>query len=390
MTEQTIAFLKVLLEQTGAAHLSSGNLIMILIGSAMIYLAIVKHYEPLLLIGIGFSCIVANVPGPPDNIPGSHPVSSLLYQVKEGGLFYYAYQGVAKLIIPPLIFLGVGAMTDFGPMIANPKLVILGAGAHLGIFVALILAKLVGFTLKEAGAIGIIGGADGPMAIFVTVKLAPHLLGPISVAAYSYMALMPMIQPPIMRLLTTKKERLIGMAQLRKVTKLEKIAFPIVIAIIVNLFFPPVAPLITMLMLGNLLKESGVTDRLAKTAANGLMNVIIIILTVAIGSTMAADKFLTFQTVEIVMLGLVAFLFGTASGVVTAKIMNLFLDVPINPLIGSAGIASVPIAARVSHTVAYEENPNNFLIYHAMGPNLAGVFGTAISGGIMLALLGVN
>ena len=390
MTEQTIAFLKALLEQTGAAHLSSGNLIMILIGSAMIYLAIVKHYEPLLLIGIGFSCIVANVPGPPDNIPGSHPVSSLLYQVKEGGLFYYAYQGVAKLIIPPLIFLGVGAMTDFGPMIANPKLVILGAGAHLGIFVALILAKLVGFTLKEAGAIGIIGGADGPMAIFVTVKLAPHLLGPISVAAYSYMALMPMIQPPIMRLLTTKKERLIGMAQLRKVTKLEKIAFPIVIAIIVNLFFPPVAPLITMLMLGNLLKESGVTDRLAKTAANGLMNVIIIILTVAIGSTMAADKFLTFQTVEIVVLGLLAFLFGTASGVVTAKIMNLFLDVPINPLIGSAGIASVPIAARVSHTVAYEENPNNFLIYHAMGPNLAGVFGTAISGGIMLALLGIN
>ena len=281
-------------------------------------------------------------------------------------------------------------MTDFGPMIANPKLVILGAGAHVGIFVALILAKLVGFTLKEAGAIGIIGGADGPMAIFVTVKLAPHLLGPISVAAYSYMALMPMIQPPIMRLLTTKKERLIGMAQLRKVTKLEKIAFPIVIAIIVNLFFPPVAPLITMLMLGNLLKESGVTDRLAKTAANGLMNVIIIILTVAIGSTMAADKFLTFQTVEIVVLGLLAFLFGTASGVVTAKIMNLFLDVPINPLIGSAGIASVPIAARVSHMVACEENPGNFLIYHAMGPNLAGVFGTAISGGIMLALLGIN
>ena len=390
MTGQTIAFLQALLEQTGAAHLSSGNLIMIAIGSAMIYLAIVKHYEPLLLIGIGFACIVANVPGPPDNIPGSHPISALLYQVKEGGLFHYAYQGVAKLIIPPLIFLGVGAMTDFGPMIANPKLVILGAGAHLGIFVALILAKLVGFTLKEAGAIGIIGGADGPMAIFITVKLAPHLLGPISVAAYSYMALMPMIQPPIMRLLTTKKERLIGMAQLRKVTKLEKIAFPIVIAIIVNLFFPPVAPLITMLMLGNLLKESGVTDRLAKTAANELMNVIIIILTVAIGSTMAADKFLTFQTVQIVVLGLLAFLFGTASGVVTAKIMNLFLDVPINPLIGSAGIASVPIAARVSHTVAVEENPNNFLIYHAMGPNLAGVFGTAISGGIMLALLGIN
>ena len=390
MLDQLIAFLGALLEQTGAAHFTFGNLVMIIIGGAMIYLAIAKHYEPLLLVGIGFACIVANVPGPPDDVPGGHAISALLYQVKEGGLFYYAYQGVAKLIIPPLIFLGVGAMTDFGPMIANPKLVILGAGAHIGIFVALILAKLIGFSLKEAGAIGIIGGADGPMAIFVTVKLAPHLLGPISVAAYSYMALMPMIQPPIMRLLTNKKERMIGMAQLRKVTKLEKIAFPVVIAVIVNLFFPPVAPLITMLMLGNLLKEVGVTDRLAKTAAGGLMNVIIIILTVAIGSTMAADKFLTIQTVQIVVLGLLAFLFGTASGVVTAKIMNMFLTTPINPLIGSAGIASVPIAARVSHVVAQQENPNNFLIYHAMGPNLAGVFGTAISGGIMLALLGVS
>jgi carboxybiotin decarboxylase len=388
--DQLIAFLGALLSQTGAAHFTFGNLVMIVIGCIMIYLAIAKHYEPLLLVGIGFACIVANVPGPPDDVPGGHAISALLYQVKEGGLFYYAYQGVAKLIIPPLIFLGVGAMTDFGPMIANPKLVILGAGAHLGIFVALILAKLIGFSLKEAGAIGIIGGADGPMAIFVTVKLAPHLLGPISVAAYSYMALMPMIQPPIMRLLTNKKERMISMAQLRKVTKLEKIAFPVVIAVIVNLFFPPVAPLITMLMLGNLLKEVGVTDRLAKTAAGGLMNVIIIILTVAIGSTMAADKFLTLQTVQIVVLGLLAFLFGTASGVVTAKIMNMFLTTPINPLIGSAGIASVPIAARVSHVVAQQENPNNFLIYHAMGPNLAGVFGTAISGGIMLALLGVG
>ena len=390
MLDQLIAFLGALLAQTGAAHFTLGNLVMIVIGCIMIYLAIAKHYEPLLLVGIGFACIVANVPGPPDDVPGGHAISALLYRVKEGGLFYYAYEGVAKLIIPPLIFLGVGAMTDFGPMIANPKLVILGAGAHLGIFVALILAKLIGFSLKEAGAIGIIGGADGPMAIFVTVKLAPHLLGPISVAAYSYMALMPMIQPPIMRLLTTKKERMIGMAQLRKVTKLEKIAFPVVIAVIVNLFFPPVAPLITMLMLGNLLKEVGVTDRLAKTAAGGLMNVIIIILTVAIGSTMAADKFLTVQTVQIVVLGLLAFLFGTASGVVTAKIMNMFLTTPINPLIGSAGIASVPIAARVAHVVAQQENPNNFLIYHAMGPNLAGVFGTAISGGIMLALLGVG
>jgi oxaloacetate decarboxylase beta subunit len=388
--EQILTFLQALVNQTGAVHISFGNVVMIAIGCIMIYLAIAKHYEPLLLVGIGFSCIVANVPGPPDDVPGGPAVSALLYVVKEGGLFHYAYMGVEKLIIPPLIFLGVGAMTDFGPMIANPRLVILGAGAHLGIFVALILAKVLGFTLSEAGAIGIIGGADGPMAIFVAVKLAPHLLGPISVAAYSYMALMPMIQPPVMRLLTTKAERQIGMAQVRKVTKLEKIAFPVVIAIIVNLFFPPVAPLITMLMLGNLLKEVGVTERLSKTAAGGLMNVIIIILTVAIGSTMAADKFLSLQTLEIVVLGLIAFLFGTGSGVVTAKIMNLFLKTKINPLIGSAGIASVPIAARVSHIVAHQENPNNFLIYHAMGPNLAGVFGTAISGGILLALLGVS
>ena len=384
-----MTFLQALLDQTGAVNFSVGNLIMIIIGIIMIYLAISKHYEPLLLIGIGFSCIVANVPGPPD-VPGGPAISALLYAVKEGGLFHFAYMGVEKLIIPPLIFLGVGAMTDFGPMIANPRLVILGAGAHLGIFVALLLAKLLGFTLPEAGAIGIIGGADGPMAIFVTVKLAPHLLGPISVAAYSYMALMPMIQPPVMKMLTTKAERDIGMSEVRKVTKVEKIAFPLVIAIIVNLFFPPVAPLITMLTLGNLLKECGVTSRLSKTASGGLMNVIIIILTVAIGSTMAADKFLTVQTLEIVVLGLIAFLFGTASGVVTAKIMNLFLKEKINPLIGSAGIASVPIAARVSHIVAYEHNPKNLLIYHAMGPNLAGVFGTAISGGILLALLGVG
>ncbi len=389
MFDQTLVFLQALLDQTGAVNITWQNLVMIAIGATMVYLAIIKHYEPLLLIGIGFSCIVANVPGPPD-VPGGPAISALLYAVREGGLFHYAYEGVAMLIIPPLIFLGVGAMTDFGPMIANPKLVILGAGAHLGIFVALILAKLLGFTLSEAGAIGIIGGADGPMAIFVAVKLAPHLLGPISVAAYSYMALMPMIQPPVMRLLTTKAERQISMAQLRKVSKVEKIAFPIVIAIIVNLFFPPVAPLITMLMLGNLMKECGVTERLAKTAAGPFMNVIIIILTVAIGGTMAADKFLNLETLMIVVLGLIAFVFGTASGVLTAKIMNLFLKEKINPLIGSAGIASVPIAARVSHIVAHEENPNNYLIYHAMGPNLAGVFGTAISGGILLALLGVN
>jgi oxaloacetate decarboxylase beta subunit len=376
MHDQLILFLKALLDQTGLQELWWGNLVMIVVGCAMIYLAIAKHYEPFLLIGIGFACIVANVPG-----------SDL---IKEGGLFHYAFQGVTLLIVPPLIFLGVGAMTDFGPMIANPRLVILGAGAHLGIFVALVGAKLWGFSIQEAGAIGIIGGADGPMAIFVTVTLAPHLLPQISVAAYSYMALMPLIQPPVMRLLTTKKERLIRMEQPRQVAKLEKIAFPIVMAVIVNLFFPPVAPLITMLALGNLLKEVGVVERLSRTAANGVMNVVTIVLTVAIGSTMSADTFLTVKTLQIVFLGLVAFVFGTASGVLTAKIMNIFLTKKINPLIGSAGIASVPIAARVSAVVVRQEDKRNYLIEVAMGPNLAGVFGTAISGGIMLALLGAR
>lgn len=376
MLDQALSFAVALGEQTGLAHLWWGNLVMIAVGCTMIYLAVAKRYEPLLLVGIGFACVIANVPG-----------SDL---IQPGGLFSYAYKGVSLLIVPPLIFFGVGAMTDFGPMIANPKLVILGAAAHLGIFVALILAKLLGFTISEAGAIGIIGGADGPMAIFVTMKLAPHLLPQISVAAYSYMALMPLIQPPVMRLLTTREERLITMKQMRPVSRLEKIAFPLVIGVVVNLFFPPVAPLVTMLMLGNLFKEVLVVDRLAKTAASHLMNVIIIVLTLAIGSTMNADTFLTIQTVEIVVLGLIAFVFGTASGVLGAKVMNLFLKEKINPLLGSAGIASVPIAARVSHIVAYQENRNNLLIYHAMGPNLAGVFGTAISGGILLALLGVK
>lgn len=376
MLDQLLSLFDALLKQTGLAHLYWGNLVMIAVGGVMIYLAVVKKCEPFLLIGIGFACIVVNIPGSDLALPG--------------GLFNYAYKGVSLLIVPPLIFLGVGAITDFGPMIANPKLVLLGAGAHLGIFVALILAKVLGFTLSEAGAIGIIGGADGPMAIFVTMKLAPHLLSPISVAAYSYMALMPIIQPPIMRALTTKAERNIQMAQLRKVSRLEKIIFPVIIAIIVNLFFPPVAPLVTMLMLGNLFREVLIVGRLADTAGGTLLNLVTIVLTVAIGSTMSAQTFLSLQTVEIVGLGLLAFVCGTASGVITAKIMNLFLKTKINPLIGSAGIASVPIAARVSHIVANKENPKLFLIYHAMGPNLAGVFGTAISGGILLALLGVK
>ena len=376
MLEQTTSLLIALMEQTGLAQLWWGNVLMIAVGAVLVYLAIAKKYEPFLLLGIGFACIVANVPG-----------SDL---TQPGGLFYYAYRGVELVIIPPLIFLGVGAMTDFGPMIANPSLMILGAAAHLGIFIAIIGAKMLGFTLAEAGAIGIIGGADGPMAIFVTMKLAPHLLPQVAVAAYSYMALMPLIQPPVMKLLTTKKERQIIMTQAREVSRLEKIAFPFVIAIIVNLLLPPVAPLITMLMLGNLFREVLLVDRLAQTAANELMNVITITLTVAIGSTMAAEKFLNIQTLEIILLGLVAFMGGTASGVIAARIMNWFSGGKINPLVGSAGIASVPIAARVAHMVAQKENPYNFLIMHAMGPNLAGVFGTAISGGIMLVLLGVK
>lgn len=376
MVEQMISLMTSLAEQTGLAQIWWGNIVMILVGAGMVYLALVKKYEPFLLLGIGFACIVSNVPG-----------SDL---TQPGGLFHYAFRGVELVIIPPLIFLGVGAMTDFGPMIANPSLMILGAAAHLGIFIAIIGAKALGFTLAEAGAIGIIGGADGPMAIFVTMKLAPHLLPQITVAAYSYMALMPLIQPPIMKWLTTPEERQIMMTQAREVSRLERIVFPFVIAIIVNLLLPPVAPLITMLMLGNMLREVLIVDRLASTAANDLMNVITITLTVAVGSTMEASRFLNIQTLLILLLGLVAFVGGTASGVIAAKIMNKFSGGKINPLVGSAGIASVPIAARVAHMVAFRENRFNFLIMHAMGPNLAGVFGTAISGGILLALLGVK
>lgn len=374
MGQLLAALLTELLHQTDLLGLTLGSLIMITAGCILLYLGIVKKYEPFLLVGIGFSCIVVNAGG-----------SSL---TNLDGLFYFAYQGVEQLILPPLIFLGVGAMTDFGPMIANPSLVILGAAAHLGIFVALIGANCLGFNLGEAASIGIIGGADGPMAIYTTMKLAPHLLPQISVAAYSYMALMPLIQPPIMKMLTNSDERKIMMKQPRYVSRLEKIAFPIVIGVIVNIFLPPVAPLITMLMLGNLLRECLVVTKLAETASNTLLNIVTMVLTVAIGSTMAAGTFLTYKTVLIIFLGLVAFAFGTASGVVCAKIMCKLSHGKINPLIGSAGIASVPIAARVSHLVGQRESRSVFLLMHAMGPNLAGVFGTAISGGIMLALLG--
>jgi len=383
LTDTTQSFFSILIESvknlflsTGLNALTLGNLFMLLIGLLFCYLAITKKYEPFLLLPIGFGCIIANIP--------------MIDLILPGGLIHFFYLGVEKIIYPPLIFMGVGAMTDFGPMIANPSLLILGAFAHIGIFIALIGAKILGFSIKEAGAIGIIGGADGPMAIYVTQKLAPHLMAQISVAAYSYMALMPLIQPPIMKALTTRSERKIMMTQLRPVSLREKILFPLVITIIIDLLLPPIAPLITMLMFGNLLKESGVVDRLAKTAGGEFMNVITILLGLSIGSTMNATTFLTYKTLLIITLGLIAFMTGTAGGVLGAKLLNKLSGGKINPLIGSAGIASVPIAARVSHMVAKEEDPYNFLIMHAMGPNLAGVFGTAIAGGVLLTLLGVK
>ena len=384
------------------------NLVMIVVACVLLYLGIVKGFEPLLLIGIAFGCLLANVsyfPGLSAELNATnalyHPElwsefldhNSEFYHsyghiLSNAGLLDIFYIGVKAGLYPSLIFMGVGAMTDFGPLIADPKSLLLGAAAQLGVFVAFFGAICLGFTGPQAASIGIIGGADGPMAIYTTMKLAPHLLPQISVAAYSYMALMPLIQPPIMKMLTNSDERKIMMKQPRYVSRLEKIAFPIVIGVIVNIFLPPVAPLITMLMLGNLLRECLVVTKLAETASNTLLNIVTMVLTVAIGSTMAAGTFLTYKTVLIIFLGLVAFAFGTASGVVCAKIMCKLSHGKINPLIGSAGIASVPIAARVSHLVGQRESRSVFLLMHAMGPNLAGVFGTAISGGIMLALLG--
>ena len=306
----------------------------------------------------------------------------------NGGLFYYLYQGVKLGIYPPLIFLGVGAMTDFGPLIANPKSFLLGAAAQLGIFITFIGAIFLGFTTKEAGAIGIIGGADGPTAIFVTTKLADHLLGPIAVAAYSYMALVPIIQPPIMKALTTKKERMIVMEQLRPVTKLEKILFPIIVTILVSLLLPDAAPLVGMLMLGNLMRESGVVSRISNTAQNELMNIITIFLGTTVGATATGPVFLNLQTIGIIFLGLAAFCVGTAGGVLFAKLMCKFSGGKINPLIGSAGVSAVPMAARVSQKVGQAENPGNFLLMHAMGPNVAGVIGSAVAAGVLISILG--
>lgn len=366
---------------------------MMLIGCLLLFLAIKKRFEPLLLVPIGFGTLLVNIPGAGFDIAPS--LDMLGNQQSPGGLMYYIYDaGIATGIFPLLIFMGVGCMTDFSPLIANPKTLLLGAAAQLGIFTTVLGAVglnalgLFDFTIKDAAAIGIIGGADGPTAIFVASKLAPNILGAIAVAAYSYMALVPIIQPPIMRLLTTPEERSIKMEQLRPVSKTEKILFPLLLLFMVAMLLPSAAPLLGMFCLGNLMRESGVVDRLSDTTQNALINVVTLFLGLGIGSKMAADKFLNWETLGILLLGIIAFSIGTASGIVLAKLMNRFSKTPINPLIGSAGVSAVPMAARVSNKIGLEANPQNFLLMHAMGPNVAGVIGSAIAAGIMLSMLG--
>lgn len=373
---------------SGFAAMTGKQLIMIGISCLLIYLAIVKQFEPLLLLPIAFGMLLTNLPlAGLQNTPVYEITKDGKIVTKQaGGLFYYLYKGVEWDIYPPLIFLGVGAMTDFGPLIANPSSIIMGAGAQFGVFFTFICALLLGFTPKEAASIGIIGGADGPTAIFLTSKLASHLLGPIAVAAYSYMALVPLIQPPIMKALTTKKERTVRMGQLRKVKKVEKIVFPIVVTVLVALLLPSIAPLIGMLMLGNLFRECGVVDRLSDTAQNALMNIITIFLGLTVGATAKAELFLKLQTIEIIALGMVAFGISTAAGVIIGKIMYKATKGKVNPLIGSAGVSAVPMAARVSQVVGQQEDPGNFLLMHAMGPNVAGVIGTAVAAGVLLSL----
>lgn len=395
---------------SGLVNLNWQNYAMIAISCVLLYLAIKKQYEPLLLLPIAFGMLLVNlypeIMSPPSvelltqqqadaagfNTAG-HAVQ-IIDGVKYfenptyGGLLYYLYQGVKLGIYPPLIFLGIGCMTDFGPLIANPKSLILGAAAQIGIFITFTGAIFLGFTEAEAGAIGIIGGADGPTAIYVTTKLAPHLLGSIAIAAYSYMALVPIIQPPIMKLLTTKKERSVVMEQLRPVSKLEKILFPIIVVILIAIFLPDAAPLVGMLMLGNLFKESGVVDRIAKAAQNELMNIITIFLGTTVGATASGTNFLKLDTIKIIVLGLIAFCMGTAFGVLFGKLMYKLTGGKINPLIGSAGVSAVPMAARVSQKVGQQENPGNFLLMHAMGPNVAGVIGSAVAAGVLLNVVG--
>jgi len=384
------------LEQTGFAMIAADwkCLIMILVSFVLAYLAIVKKFEPLLLLSIAFGMLLTNLPGAgmfhEEFFAGGHVHWDLIGGGGDiaPGLLDYLYLGVKLGIYPCLIFLGVGAMTDFGPLIANPKSLLLGAAAQVGIFITYAGARLMTFSPEQAASIGIIGGADGPTAIYVTSILAPDLLGPIAVAAYSYMALVPVIQPPIMRLLTTKKEREIVMTELRPVSKTEKIVLPIVVTVFVSLLVPSAAPLVGSLMLGNLFRECGVTERLSKTVQNELMNIVTIFLALSVGATATAETFLTPKTLGILALGIVAFSIGSAGGVLLAKFMNLFLKKKINPLIGSAGVSAVPMAARVSQVEGQKANPGNFLLMHAMGPNVAGVIGSAIAAGVLIALFG--
>ena len=359
---------------SGFSNLTWENCVMILVGVVLLYLAIAKEYEPLLLLPIAFGCIMANFP-------------NTGFETDMGVMMAIGF-GIKYEIFPPLIFMGVGAMTDFGPLIANPKTMLLGAAAQIGVFVALAGAMMLGFNVQEAASIGIIGGADGPTAIYLTSKLAPHLLGAIAVAAYSYMSLVPLIQPPIMKLCTTKEHRKIKMVNLRPVSHFEKVVFPIVVAIVVSLLLPPVAALMGMLCLGNLFEVSGVTARLSDTAQNALCNIVTIFLATGTGLTMSGDKFLRLETIEIICLGLIAFAAGTAGGVLFGQIMRIASGNKINPLIGSAGVSAVPMAARVSQVVGLKDNPSNYLLMQAMGPNVAGVIGTAVAAGTMLAQFG--
>ncbi len=372
--EAFVVALQSVWNDSGFAAFTMGNAIMMLVGIILLYLAIGKGFEPLLLSPIAFGCLLANVPKTGfEDTPGV--MSVILY-------------GVSHEVFPPLIFLGVGAMTDFGPLIANPKTLLLGAAAQAGVFVSLLGAMMLGFTVQEASAIGIIGGADGPTAIYLAAKMAPHLLGAIAVAAYSYMSLVPLIQPPIMKLCTSEADRKIVMEQLRPVSHFEKVVFPVVTTIVISLLLPPVTALIGMLMLGNLFKEAGCLDRLSDTAQNALMNTVTIMLATGTGLTMKAESFLNYQTILIIFLGLVAFAAGTLAGVLFGKIMSIIDGGKTNPLIGSAGVSAVPMAARVSQKVGQQANPANFLLMHAMGPNVAGVIGTAVAAGTMLAMVG--
>ena len=372
--EAFVVALQSVWNDSGFAAFTMGNAIMMLVGCILLYLAIGKGFEPLLLSPIAFGCLLANVPKTGfEDTPGV--MSVILY-------------GIQHEVFPPLIFLGVGAMTDFGPLIANPKTLLLGAAAQAGVFVSLLGAMLLGFTVQEASAIGIIGGADGPTAIYLAAKMAPNLLGAIAVAAYSYMSLVPLIQPPIMKLFTTEADRKIVMEQLRPVSHFEKVVFPVVTTIVISLLLPPVTALIGMLMLGNLFKEAGCLDRLSDTAQNALMNTVTIMLATGTGLTMKAESFLNYQTILIIVLGLVAFAAGTLAGVLFGKLMCMVDGGKTNPLIGSAGVSAVPMAARVSQKVGQQANPANFLLMHAMGPNVAGVIGTAVAAGTMLAMIG--